>query len=94
MKKDKLKKYTKTIATVATGYGVAELMGSILKDFRPDAKGIRKLAIKIGAAALTGLVIKAAADFVSDEVDDIFDTVDQTIEEAKIAIEEEIANET
>lgn len=81
--KNKLKTYTKTISGVIVGYGVGELIGTVMKDFEPNAKGIKKVFIKIGAFALTGMVIKSVTDYVESEIDDIFDT----IEELSIEIE-------
>lgn len=78
---EKIKSHIKAIGTLVIGYGVGEFMGEIMKDFQPNAKGVRKLFIKVGALALTGMVIKAATDYVEKEVDEAFDTAKELMAE-------------
>lgn len=68
-----VKSHTKIVATLIAGYGVGEIMGSIMKDYQPDAKGIKKLMIKLGAVALTGMVVKEVSKYIEGEIDDIFE---------------------
>lgn len=74
---NQIKSHIKIISGIVVGYGVGEFMGAVMKDFKPDAKGIRKLFIKVGAFALTGMVIKSATDYLDGEIDDIFDTIEE-----------------
>lgn len=83
--KTQIKSHIKAISGIVVGYGVGELMGAVMKDFNPDAKGIKKAFIKIGAFALTGMIIKSATDYIDGEINDIFNT----IEELSITIEKE-----
>ena len=80
---DSVKQHTKSIAYILVGYGVGEIMGNILKEYKPDAKGVQKMLIKLGAYALTGMVIKSAADYVGGEIDDIFEFVSEIEKETK-----------
>lgn len=80
---DSVKQHTKSIAYILVGYGVGEIMGNVLKEYKPDAKGVQKMLIKLGAYALTGMVIKSAADYVGGEIDDIFEFVSEVNKEAK-----------
>lgn len=80
---DSVKQHTKSIAYILVGYGVGEIMGNVLKEYKPDAKGVQKMLIKLGAYALTGMVIKSAADYVGGEIDDIFEFVSEISEETK-----------
>lgn len=75
--KTQVKSHIKAISTLVIGYGVGEFMGVVMKDFKPDARGIRKMFIKVGAFALTGMVIKSVTDYVEGEIDDIFETVEE-----------------
>lgn len=68
-----VKSHTKIVATLIAGYGVGEIMGSIMKDYQPDAKGLKKLMIKLGAVALTGMVVKEVSKYIEGEIDDIFE---------------------
>lgn len=76
-KKSTIKNTVKAISSVIVGYGVGEIVGSILKDFTPSARGLKKLAIKAGALAITGMAVVKVSDFVEHEVDDIFDIVEE-----------------
>lgn len=81
MKKTKktstIKTTIKTISSIIVGYGVGEIAGSVLKDFTPNARGLKKLAIKAGALAITGMAVVKVSDFVDHEIDDIFDSVEE-----------------
>lgn len=82
--KNKVKSYIKTASSIVIGYGVGEFMGTVMKDFKPNARGIRKLFIKVGALALTGMVIKSVTDYIDQEIDDVFDTIEEiTVEVIK-----------
>lgn len=70
---ESVKSGIKEISGIVVACGVGSIMGNVMRDYKPDAKGIQKLMIKIGAAAITGMVIKAATDYVNDGIDDIFD---------------------
>lgn len=72
-----VKSHVKGISAILVGYGVGEIMGYVMKDFKPDAKGVRKALIKIGALAMTGMVIKSVTDFVDGEIDEVFDIIDE-----------------
>lgn len=87
--KDKVKSHIKAASSLVVGYGVGELMGCVMRDFKPDAKGIKKLFIKIGAIALTGMVVKSACDYVEGEIDELFDTAEEMI----VLMEEKAVNE-
>lgn len=80
---DSVKQHTKSIAYILVGYGVGEIMGNVLKEYKPDAKGVQKMLIKLGAYALTGMVIKSAADYVGGEIDDIFEFMTEVSAETK-----------
>lgn len=71
-----VKSHSKVIASVILGYGVGQIMGNVLKDYKPDAKGLKKILIKLGAAALTGMVIKEVCKFAEGEIDEVFDAVE------------------
>lgn len=73
----KVKGHTKTIANLVVGYSVGEVVGTLLKDCKPDAKGIKKLVVKLGVAAMTGMVIKMATDYVGGEIDEVFEMVEK-----------------
>lgn len=81
--KNQVKSHVKAISTLVVGYGVGEIMGTVMKDFKPDAKGVRKVFIKIGTLALTGMVIKSVSDYVESEIDDIFEIVEEMVIEAE-----------
>lgn len=91
--KAQVKSHVKAISTLVIGYGVGELMGTVMKDFKPDAKGIRKMFIKIGAVALTGMVIKSVTDYVEGEIDDIFNTVEEFMIEVEKQDKEDIGQD-
>lgn len=74
-----VKSHVKGIAAILVGYGVGEIMGNVMKDYKPDAKGLHKALIKLGAIALTGMVIKSVTDYVDGEIDDIFDTAEKIV---------------
>lgn len=71
---NQIKSHVKCISSLLVGAGVASIMGNVMKEYKPDAKGIQKLIIKIGAVALTGMVIKSVNDYVDSEIDDIFES--------------------
>lgn len=71
----KVKSHTKIIASIVVGYGVGEIMGNVMKDYKPDSKGLKKALIKLGAAALTGMIVKEVCKFVESEIDEVFDFV-------------------
>lgn len=73
----KVKGHTKTIANLIVGYSVGEVVGTLLKDCKPDAKGLKKLIVKLGVAAMTGMVIKMATDYVGGEIDEVFEMVEK-----------------
>lgn len=81
----KIKSHVKCVSALIVAYGVGEIMGNVIKDFKPDAKGVRKVFIKIGALALTGMVIKSVNDYVDGEIDEVFELA----EDVSIKIEEE-----
>lgn len=91
MKKDKktvlsqVKSHTKIVATLLAGYGVGQIMANVMKDYQPDAKGLKKMLIKLGAVALTGMVVKEVGKYLEGEIDDAF----KLIENVDIKIEEE-----
>lgn len=92
---DSVKSHTKSIAYILVGYGVGEIMGNVLKEYKPDAKGVQKMLIKLGAYALTGMVIKSATDYVSGEIDDIFEfmaDVNAEMEKEKEDADKELTN--
>lgn len=91
--KNQVKSHVKAISTLVVGYGVGEIMGTVMKDFKPDAKGIRKVFIKIGALALTGMVIKSVSDYVESEIDDIFNTIEEISIEVEKGKNEEMTDE-
>lgn len=70
---DQIKGHTKAVAGLVATYGVAQIMGNVMKDYQPDAKGAKKLLIKIGAAAITGAVIKMVTDYIDDGIDEVFE---------------------
>lgn len=80
---EQVKGHTKIIAGLVTGYGVGQIMGAVMKDYKPDATGIRKMVIKLGAAALTGMVIKRVSDYVGGQVDEVFDFAEDVFEKAQ-----------
>lgn len=82
--KNQVKSHIKAVSSIIVGYGVGELMGYVMKDFKPDARGVKKVFIKIGALALTGMVVKSACDYVEGEIDELFDMA----EEAAAMLEE------
>lgn len=86
----KVKGHTKMIANLIVGYSVGEVVGTLLKDCKPDAKGIKKLVVKLGVAAMTGMVIKMATDYVGGEIDEVFEMVEKA---EKMAAETEAGNE-
>lgn len=73
----KVKGHTKMIANLIVGYSVGEVVGTLLKDCKPDSKGIKKLVVKLGVAAMTGMVIKMATDYVGGEIDEVFEMVEK-----------------
>lgn len=75
--KQQIRSHIKIAGHLAVGYSVGKFMGAVMQDFTPDAKGVKKIFIKIGALALTGMVVKAATDYIESEIDDIFDTVEE-----------------
>lgn len=88
----KVKGHTKTIANLIVGYSVGEVVGTLLKDCKPDAKGLKKLIVKLGVAAMTGMVIKMATDYVGGEIDEIFEMVEKAekmVEETEKSDKEE-----
>lgn len=98
MKKDKktvlsqVKSHTKIVATLLAGYGVGQIMANVMKDYQPDAKGLKKMLIKLGAVALTGMVVKEVGKYLEGEIDDAFEfieNVDVKIEEGKDEIDGE-----
>lgn len=99
MKKDKktvlsqVKSHTKIIATLLAGYGVGEIMANVMKDYQPDAKGLKKMLIKLGAVALTGMVVKEVGKYLDGEIDEIFDFVEKIDAEVKLEEEEQHATE-
>lgn len=76
---DQVKGHTKIIAGLISAYGVTQFMGSAMRDFSPDAKGIKKLVIKLGAAAMTGMMIKMVGDYLDGEIDEIFEFSEEAI---------------
>lgn len=99
MKKNKktvlsqVKSHTKIIATLLAGYGVGEIMANIMKDYQPDAKGLKKMLIKLGAVALTGMVVKEVGKYLDGEIDEIFDFAEKVDAEVKLEEEEPHATE-
>lgn len=88
IKKNQVRNAVKFASTLVVGYGVGEIVGYILKDFQPNAKGIKKTAIKIGALAITGMAMKKVCDYVEEEVDDIFDFCEEITVEVQRETEE------
>lgn len=76
---NQVKGHTKIIAGLISAYGVTQIMGSAMRDFSPDAKGIKKLVIKLGAAAMTGMMIKMVGDYLDGEIDEVFDFAEETM---------------
>lgn len=87
--KNQIKNHVKAVSTLVVSYGVAELVGYAMRDFRPDAKGVKKVFIKLGALAITGMAIKAATDYVEGEIDEVFDMVEGISIKVKSDMEEE-----
>lgn len=86
---DQIKSSLKCISGAVVACGVGAIMGNVMRDYKPEAKGLRKMMIKIGAAALTGMVIKAATDYVNGEIDDIFEMGEEIAVNISIEKEEE-----
>lgn len=86
--KDQIKAGIKLASSLVVGYGVGEIVGFVLKDFQPSAKGIKKSAIKIGALALTGMAIKKTCDYVENEIDEAFDMCDEMVNGINVETEE------
>lgn len=76
---NQVKGHTKVIAGLISAYGVTQIMGSAMRDFSPDAKGIKKLVIKLGAAAMTGMMIKMVGDYLDGEIDEVFDFAEEAM---------------
>lgn len=74
---EQIKGHVKGISGLLVGCGVGAIMGNILKEYRPDARGLQKMVIRIGAVALTGMVIKSVNDYVNSEIDEVFDLVNE-----------------
>ena len=83
-----IKGHVKAVSTLVIGYGVAELVGYAMRDFKPDAKGVKKAIIKLGALAITGMLIKATTDYVEGEIDEVFDMVEEVSVKIKSDMEE------
>lgn len=79
--KEQIKSHLKIVSGIAITYGVGEFMGAVMKDFSPDARGVKKIFIKIGTLALTGMVIKAATDYMDKEIDEAFETAEEVLKE-------------
>lgn len=77
--KEQVKSHIKAVSSLVVGYSVGELMGCVMRDFKPNAKGIKKVFIKIGAIALTGMVVKSTCDYVEGEIDELFNTAEEMI---------------
>lgn len=91
---NQVKGHTKIIAGLISAYGVTQIMGSAMRDFSPDAKGIKKLVIKLGAAAMTGMMIKMVGDYLDGEIDEVFDFAEEAAKkinekDSESAIEED-----
>lgn len=93
-KKDQIKTAVKFASSLVVGYGVGEIVGYILKDFQPTAKGIKKTAIKIGALAITGMAMKKVCDYVEEEIDEVFDICEEISIELSKEKEKEEKDET
>lgn len=91
---ESIKSHTKSIAYILVAYGVGEIMGNVLKEYKPDAKGAKKMLIKLGAYALTGMVIKSATEYVGGEIDDIFEFASEMSAEVAANAEEATEEDT
>lgn len=76
---NQVKGHTKVIAGLISAYGVTQIMGSAMRDFSPDAKGVKKLVIKLGAAAMTGMMVKMVGDCLDREIDEAFDFAEEAV---------------
>lgn len=83
-----IKSHVKGISAIVIGYGVGEIMGNVMKDYKPEAKGFRKAFIKLGAIALTGMVIKTVTNYVDGEIDEVFDSAEKMVSEINVTKEE------
>lgn len=82
-----IKGHVKAIATLIVGLGAGEIIGSAVREYKPDAKGLQKIAIKIGAIALTGMVVKAVSNYVESEIDEAFQAGEDIYTQIKLAAE-------
>lgn len=78
--KDKLKlnrENTKKIVGAVVGFGSAAVVKNLIENNVVGDRIDRKIGIKIGAWALSGLAAKASKAYLDDFIDEVFDAYDK-----------------
>jgi len=74
----KTRYFVKKAATLVVGYCVASTVRVALRSVSPDPDSkTDKVKLEIGAYGVGGVVAAAAQDTISEEVDDLFDSIEK-----------------